>query len=460
MSKTISETSSRIRESYRRAKEALQKNNPGYAEELLMSILELEPELDEQRKELREIQLQRLKKKKANPMSGITGMGKSMAVKSAIKKSPKTALNEAEKMLQVDPLNPSFLDLYRDAAKAAGYPMAAAITYSEVLKVDRKNTDMLEKLGVLYLEMSRPHEARTIFERLGELKPSDQKVIKWIKDTAAMDSMTKGGWEQEGDFRGKLKDEGEASDLEQAGRSQQGLSDMERLIVKQRQRLEAEPDNLNLYRPLADTLIKAEKLAEALEILQQADEKANHADPMIQRAITDVTNRIYDHNIKVLTEEGDTEGAEKQREEKQNFMLADIADKVKRYPNDLGFKFDYGELLYERGDLDTAIAQFQQAQRNPQRRIDALYLMGRCFKAKGQYDIASTQLQKAAEELPTMDETKMAILYELGEVLEAQDDLEEALTHFKRIYAVDIGYKDVAKKIEAGYARKKKTSDA
>jgi tetratricopeptide (TPR) repeat protein len=460
MSKIISETSSRIRESYSRAKEALQKNNPGYALELLVSILALEPELDEQRKELREIQLQGLKKKKANPMSSITGMGKSMAVKSAIKKTPDKALVEAEELLKIDPLNPSFLDLYCDAAKAAKYPNAAAITYAEVLKVDKKNTALLEKLGVLYLEMGQPHEARQIFERLGELKPTDQKVIKWIKDTAAMDSMTKGGWEKEGDFRGKLKNEDEASDLEQAGRSQQGLNDMERLILKQKQRLEAEPDNLNLYRPLADTMIKAGQLAEALEVLQEADDKANHADPMIQRAITDVTTRIYDHNIKVLKEEGDTEGSKKQYEEKQSFMLADIADKVKRYPNDLSFKFDYGELLYERGDLDKAIAQFQQAQRNPQRRIDALYLMGRCFKAKKQYDIAATQLQKAAEELPTMDDNKMAILFVLGEVLEEQGEFTEALTHFKRIYAVDIGYKDVANKIEAGYARKKKSQEA
>jgi len=458
MPKTIKDASPRIRESYRRAKEALQKNNVDYATELISSILALDAELDDLRKELRELQLQKLKKKKANPLSSVTGMGKTMAVKTAIKKEPAKALEAAEELMKIDPLNPSFLDLYVDAAKAAEYPMAAAITLSEVLKVDKKNTDLMEKLGLLYVEMNKAHEARAVFERLGELKPQDQKVIKWIKDTAAMDSMTKGGWEEEGDFRGKLKSEEEASELEQAGRAQQRTSDMDNLIAKQRQRLEAEPENLNLYRPLADSLVKDGQLEEALEVLNQADEKANHADPMIQRAITETTNRIYEHNIKVLTDEGDLEGAEKQREEQKAFKLEDIASKVKRYPNDLGFKFDYGEMLYDSGDLDQAIGQFQQAQRNPQRRIDALYLMGRCFKAKGQFDIATTQLQKAAEELPTMDGQKMAILYELGEVLEAQEEFDEALSHFKSIYAVDIGYKDVAKKIEEGYARKKAAS--
>lgn len=460
MPKTITQTNSRIRETYQRAQEALRKNNSEYAVELLNSILVMEPELDEVRKELRLTQINALKSKKPNPFSSLKGMGKTMAVKSAVKKSPETALEEAEELMKVDPLNPAFLDLYLEAARASGNLNAAAITFEAALTADRNNGDLLEKLGLLYLEMKQAHEARRVFERLGELRPTDQKVIKWIKDTAAMDSMEQGGWEKEGDFRGKLKDEEKSSELEQAGRSQQNLNDMERLIVKQRQRLEAEPENLNLYRPLADTLVKAGQLEEALEVLQQADDKANHADPMIQRAITDTTLRIYDYNIEVLTENGDLEEAEAQRQDKQQFQLEDVAAKVKRYPNDLSFKFDYGELLYQRGMLDEAIGQFQQAQRNPQRRIDALYFMGSCFKAKGQYDIAAAQLQKAAEELPTMDDTKMAILYELGEVLEAQGDLDAALSHFKSIYAVDIGYKNVAEKIEAGYARKKKASDA
>lgn len=460
MPKSLSDTHQRVRESYHRVQEAVRKDNVPYAIDLLLTILEMEPELDEQRKELRELQMGQLKKKKANPLSSVTGMGKLMAVKSAIKKTPEKALPAAEELMKVDPLNSSFMETYEEAAKAAEYPQAAAILYREVLKVDKSNEDLWERLGKLYLEMGEASQANDAFIRLGDLKPNDQQVIKWIKDTSAMDSMTKGGWEQEGDFRNKLKDESEASELEQAGRSQQKLSDMDRLITNQRKRLEAEPENLNLYRPLADSLVKAGQLQEGLDVLYQADEKANHADPMIQRAISETTVKIYDHNIKVLREEGDEDGAKEQEEEKQKFLLEDIADKVKRYPNDLAFKFDYGELLYAQGKMDEAIGQFQQAQRNPKRRVDALYLMGRCFKAKGQYDIAAGQLQKASEEVPTMDEQKMAILYELGEVLEAQGDFQTALNHFKQIYAVDIGYKDVAKKIEAGYARSKKEEDA
>ena len=455
MPKTISDTSPRVKDSYRRVQEAIRKNNTPYAIDLLGAILEMEPQLDDQRKELHSLVIGLVENKKANPLSSMSGMGKVRAVKTAIKKSPESALKAAEELIQVDPFNASFHDAYEEAAKAQNYPMAAIILYQEVLKADRKNEELLEKLGKLYLEMGQAHHAKETFEKLGELRPNDQKVIKWIKDTSAMDSMTKGGWEEEGDFRNKLKDGEEAAALEQEGRSQQKLSDMDKLIASQRKRLEQEPENLNLYRPLADSLVKSGQLAEGLEVLYEADERANSADPMIQRAISETTVKIYDHNIKVLLEEGDPEGAKEQEQEKQEFLLEDIGDKVKRYPNDLGFKFDYGELLFERGMMDEAIAQFQQAQRNPKRRIDALYLMGRCFKAKGQFDIAASQLEKAAEEVPTMDGTKMGILYELGEVLEQQGDFETALTYFKQIYAVDIGYREVSAKIEAGYARAK-----
>ncbi len=148
---------------------------------------------------------------------------------------------------------------------------------------------------------------------------------------------------------------------------------------------------------------------------------------MIQQAVTDVTNRIYDHNIKVLTQRATPRKPKSNvRKNSQPSCLPISRSKVKRYPNDLSFKFDYGELLYARGDLDTAIAQFQQAQRNPQRRIDALYLMGQLFlQSKGNTTSPPPSFE-SRRGIATMDDTKVAILYELGEVLEAGNDLESS----------------------------------
>ena len=107
----------------------------------------------------------------------------------------------------------------------------------------------------------------------------------------------------------------------------------------------------------------------------------------------------------------------------------------------------------ETGEIDLAIQNFQQSQRNPQRRIESLDRLGRCFKAKGIYDLAADQLKTAAEEIYVMDENKMAIYYELGDLYEKLGNKAEALKYYKEIYARDIGFRDVSTKLQTLHQR-------
>ncbi len=129
--------------------------------------------------------------------------------------------------------------------------------------------------------------------------------------------------------------------------------------------------------------------------------------------------------------------------------------RVERYPNDLQLRFDFGEILVARGELDQALAQFQISQRHAQRRVQSLYYIGVCFNAKGQRDMAIDQLQKAAEELTEMNPLKMSVLYELAQTLEALGKSDEALAQYKEIYQVDINFRDVAARIDLAYKSKK-----
>jgi fibrillarin-like rRNA methylase len=67
--------------------------------------------------------------------------------------------------------------------------------------------------------------------------------------------------------------------------------------------------------------------------------------------------------------------------------------------------------------------------------------------------MALQQLETAVSELFSMDENKKNILYELGSIAELMDDKEKAAEYYKQIYAVDIGYKDIADKIESLYKK-------
>ena len=457
MPKTLKESNRTIKELNTRAKEAFEKGNDEYGVDLFLQILELEPHLDEVRVQLRELQMKNAMKKKANhSMSSLKGMGKTMSARGALKKDPTKALNIAEELLKLDFLNPSFLELYCDAAEALELPEAAAITLDAVTRHDQKNETLLERLGHLQMKAGNSHGAVDAFQKLGELRPNDQTIIKLIKDASATDTMKK-SWEGNESYRDGLKDKDEAENLEQQARAQHSEDDLEDIVRTQRLRLQHEPDNMNIYRPLAENLLKIGEYDEALEILEKASEKTGGADPMIMNSISNATRMIYEHNITELRKDGQEDAAQEEEVALKTFLMTDAAEKVERYPNDLGYKFDYGQLLLKEGHLDKAIGQFQQSQRNPQRRISSLFHLGECFKSKGLHDLAASQLQLAAEELPLMDDLKKSVLYELGEVMAAQGKTAEALDLYKQIFSIDIGYKDVAQKVESGYT---KPSDA
>jgi len=44
------------------------------------------------------------------------------------------------------------------------------------------------------------------------------------------------------------------------------------------------------------------------------------------------------------------------------------------------------------------------------------------------------------------------LVYQLGSVLEKMNKPEEAIEQFKQIYEIDIGYKDVAAKVDKYYS--------
>jgi tetratricopeptide (TPR) repeat protein len=213
-------------------------------------------------------------------------------------------------------------------------------------------------------------------------------------------------------------------------------------------KIDAEPGNLNYRRALADYLVKAGRLTDALEALRQAQTLTGGGDPQIDRIMGRVRKRILDDEIDVLRARQDDALLQQKVRERDDFLLSDAQAKVRQYPNDREFNFEYGVLLYERGRVEDAAQQFQSSQRSPKRRIDSLYYLGLCFKSKQLYDLAGEQFTTAAGEIQGMSGTKKVILYELAQVAEALGQADEARDRYKEIYAVDIGYKNVAEKVE------------
>jgi tetratricopeptide (TPR) repeat protein len=346
-----------------------------------------------------------------------------------------------------------FVNLMVQAATAAQMPEVAILTLEIAKEHCPQDVQMMRNLARRYQDANRMHDARVIYEEIVRLKPADPQAIKDLKDSSALDSMQRGGWSEASSYRDIMKDTKEATRLEQAAKAVKTGRDVDDLVAETRAKIEREPQNVNYKRSLAELFTKADRHDEALAVLAEAQQQTGGADPQIDRMIGEVRKKQYEERIAALEASGDSAAAAEVRKEKDTFFLSDAEDKVRRYPNDLQFKFDLGTLYFERGMINEAIQQLQLAQRNPQRRIRALYYLALCFKQKKQFDIAREQLEKANSELNLMDETKKDILYELGSVCENMNQPDKAVEFFKEIYSVDIGYRDVTQKIEKFYKR-------
>jgi hypothetical protein len=67
-------------------------------------------------------------------------------------------------------------------------------------------------------------------------------------------------------------------------------------------------------------------------------------------------------------------------------------------------------------------------------------------------DLAARTLQNAIREKIVFDDEKKELIYELGCVLEKMGKRNDAIEQFKLIYEIDIGYRDVAAKVDAHYS--------
>jgi len=138
--------------------------------------------------------------------------------------------------------------------------------------------------------------------------------------------------------------------------------------------------------------------------------------------------------------------------ERDAFELNEAKKRVERYPTDLAIRFEYGELLFKAGKIGEAIGEFQKAQQNPSKRLQAMSFLGQCFARRNMNDLAARTLQNAIKEKPVFDDEKKDLIYLLGCVLEKMGKTEEAMDQFKQIYETDIGYRDVGAKVDAYYA--------
>jgi tetratricopeptide (TPR) repeat protein len=153
--------------------------------------------------------------------------------------------------------------------------------------------------------------------------------------------------------------------------------------------------------------------------------------------------QYFDQQIELLRSEGREEEALQMEGEKNQFVFDDLAARVERYPNDLHLHFELGLQYYMYEYYDEAVQHLQLAQKSPKDRLESLYYLAMCFVKKGQNDMGVMQLETARDQIPTMDELKKKIVYQLGLCAEESGDFEKAYAYYKDVYSTDVTFADL-----------------
>jgi tetratricopeptide (TPR) repeat protein len=134
-------------------------------------------------------------------------------------------------------------------------------------------------------------------------------------------------------------------------------------------------------------------------------------------------------------------------------QIDEVRKRSGRDPTDLQARFELGELLFSAGRFREALPELQRSRQNPRTRLKSMNLLGRCYCELGMLDLATQQLEEAAQEIRTMDAMQKEIVYNLGLVYELQGEKDKAIAAMKLIYQADYGYRDVAARVEGSYER-------
>jgi tetratricopeptide (TPR) repeat protein len=194
-------------------------------------------------------------------------------------------------------------------------------------------------------------------------------------------------------------------------------------------------------------------LAQALSELQ-SDEAENEAIELLEDAYErkgdfSFKQRAGQIKIKQLKRKLRKARTAELSAELASFELEHYCLCAENYPTDLQVKYEYGVRLVESKRYDDAIPLFQEAQRDPRRKISAMDKIGLCFFMKGWYADAIDVFNRAIDSYEIKDDNVAKELqYNLGRAYEEQNEDEKALEIYRKIAQLDFAYKDVSQRVD------------
>ncbi len=446
-----------------RVSEAIEKANYDYAIELLLGILQTDPDDLKARMTLRQATKAKADKGQAGGMKGaMTGIPNLIAgCLAALFARRQAAIMQFEKYLTKNPFSTFALSSLASSLSKFGKVEAAIIVLEFLRQNKPKHVRTLRKLAHIYEERSDIARAIQRYQMILQVKPQDIEARKQLHDLAASESIQE-GWDKGESFRDKIRDKETAERLEQAQHIVRTTEEAVDATTRVKKDIEENPENPALWSQLGDLERRRDNFAAAIEAYNKALELDGRNQLFVQKLqdakMAEFESRI--HEAQAASDAAPEDEKLKQRvreieDDKQRFWLGELKRRSEERPTDTGLRFELATAYFQQGNVNEATAAFQRVVRDPKYRVAATAMLGKCFAIKGLDELAIEQFERALEGASLMDDEGKDIAYNLGNLYEKVENYAAAEDAYKKIFEIDIGYRDIAEKMETVYRKRR-----
>ena len=445
-----------------RGKEAADRGNYDYAIALFCDLLRFTPDHRNARIALRGCEMERFRNCgggfKAKLLALVKGIGPLILMQ--LTKDKRKVIDLCERFLVNDPTNIAVLRKMANACVACGYIEAAADTLEFGRQRDPKNLGLLRHLGEVSYSQGAFDKAIRCFQEIVAVKPADHNAAQRAKDISAEAHMKRSHMEQAGSFRETLRDQVQTDEMLREDQLHRTDQEKDAEIRKWKEALEADKEDGNAHAALGDALYKAQRYREAEEHYREAfriTKKFAMREKMGDTRIRQLESIVRKAEKEVEESGKAPDALAKAREAKQKhleFCIKEYTFRRQQHPTDMKLAFQLGQFHVQAGgpkNIQGAIQLFQQTVSNSALKVRSQYMLGRCFArdpktldmAAEQFELALTGMDDASNEMGK------ELLYALGQIDEKLGRKEDALVRYKKVFAVDAGFRDVAQKIQS-----------
>lgn len=444
-------------ECWKRGTEAMLKSNWDYSIKMFRQSVTLVPDNLTFRQSLRGCEERQYNNNgKGGAMFGMRSMGYRAQMKKAKFQKKWTEVERiAEEGLAMNPWDAQFNGDLGEALREQGFLEVAVYSYERAVKQDPKSKEFNDSLGKLLEERGEFDRAMECYKRIMQIDPYDPDASARIRAIQAKSVIERGGYEHAKDTRFGMADHEVAKilkgnkDADGPGASVE--ADLLRAIRK-------EPANRDNYLRIVDYYRREGNLAEAEAKLKTALEVSG-GDVHIREQLEDVQlerqRQVIGHAKEAANNDpGKPELKQRYKDLSSELLRREIeifSARSERYPTDMRLKFDLGKRYYSDKKHQLAIPLLQSARTDARLKGEAFVLLGKCFVEDKNYSLARRQFEQAKPDIKFDEKPELytELHYFLGRVCEKMGDVESAIGSYQEVLAVNYGYQDTHKRLQA-----------